>query len=257
VAETFTKIPPPTRLRNVKARKALTGYGLGLIQALLLGACARGPGRVAAVPPAADTTAASVEAPPLQVASDAAADSLLVDVRSADSTIQVDLRYATANNFTGAPLPGYEAPRALLRRVVAAALGRVQRRLRTGDLGLRVFDGYRPVRATLAMVDWAERTGRRALLDSGYIARRSRHNMGVAVDLTLVDLVSGTEVPMGTPFDTFTEAAHTANAEGRVLRYRQILVRMMASEGFTNYDQEWWHFSYPVEGAVPFDRVIR
>ena len=72
------------------------------------------------------------------------------------------------------------------------------------------------MRATLAMVDWAERTGRRALLDSGYIARRSRHNMGVAVDLTLVDLVTGTEVPMGTPFDTFTEAAHTANAEGRV-----------------------------------------
>ena len=76
------------------------------------------------------------------------------------------------------------------------------------------------------MVDWAERTGRRALLDSGYIARRSRHNSGVAVDLTLVDLVTGTEVPMGTPFDTFTEAAHTANAEGRVRRYRQILVRV-------------------------------
>jgi len=133
----------------------------------------------------------------------AASDSLLVDVRSSDPTIQTDLRYATANNFTGAPLPGYEAPRVLLRREVAAALGRVQRRLRTGDLGLRVFDGYRPVRATLAMVDWAERTGRRTLLDSGYIARRSRHNLGVAVALTLVDLVSGTEVPMGTPFDTF------------------------------------------------------
>jgi D-alanyl-D-alanine dipeptidase len=191
------------------------------------------------------------------VGPDALADSLLVDVRAVDSTIQVDTRYATANNFTGAPLPGYEAPRILLRREVAAALARVQRRLRTGDLGLRILDGYRPVRATLAMVEWAKRTGREALVDSGYIARRSRHNLGVAVDLTLVDLVTGTEVPMGTPFDTFTEAAHTANAEGRVLRYRQILVRMMESEGFSNYDQEWWHFSYPVEGAVPFDRVIR
>jgi D-alanyl-D-alanine dipeptidase len=154
-------------------------------------------------------------------------------------------------------LPGYEAPRALLRREVAAALARVQARLRTADMGLRVFDGYRPVRATLAMVDWAERTGRRALLDSGYIARRSRHNLGVAVDLTMVDLATGTEVPMGTAFDTFTEAAHTANAQGRERRYREILVRVMAAEGFTNYDQEWWHFSYPVEGAVPFDRVIR
>jgi D-alanyl-D-alanine dipeptidase len=191
------------------------------------------------------------------VAADAIADSVLVDIRTVDSTIQVEARYATANNFTGAPLPGYEAPRAVLRREVAAALARVQRRLATGDLGLRVFDGYRPVRATEAMVAWAERVGRTALLDSGYIARRSRHNLGVAVDLTLADLVTGTEVPMGTPFDAFTEAAHTANAEGRVLRYRQILVRAMESEGFTNYDREGWHFSYVVEGAVPFDRGIR
>jgi D-alanyl-D-alanine dipeptidase len=199
----------------------------------------------------------SPEAPPLPIASDAAAESLLVDVRTVDSTIQVDPRYATADNFTGDRLPGYEAPRVLLRREVAAALGRVQARLRSGGLGLRVFDGYRPVRATLAMVDWAERTGRRELLDSGYIARRSRHNLGVAVDLTMVDRVSETEVPMGTPFDTFAPEAHTANAEGRIQRYRQILVRAMESEGFQNYEKEWWHFSYPVEGAVAFDRVIR
>ena len=206
---------------------------------------------------AAPSAATSVEAPVLPVAPDALADSLLVDIRSVDSTIQVDPRYAGADNFTGAPLPGYDAPRVLLRREAAAALARVQRRLRTGDLGLRVFDGYRPVRATLAMVAWTERTGRRALIDSGYIARRSRHNMGVAVDLTMVDLATGTEVPMGTPFDAFTEAAHTANATGRIRRYREILVRVMAEEGFVNYGQEWWHFSYPVEGAVPFDRPIR
>jgi zinc D-Ala-D-Ala dipeptidase len=218
---------------------------------LLLTACASG-GRTGG-------TTAQPASPPASppVAPDAMADSLLVDVRSVDSTIQVDARYATPANFTGAPLPGYEAPRALLRREAAAALARVQRRLRTGDLGLRVFDGYRPVRATQAMVAWAERTDRRVLLDSGYIARRSRHNLGVAVDLTLVDLVTGTELPMGTPFDTFTEAAHTANAEGRVLRYRQLLVRVMESEGFTNYEREWWHFSYNVAAAVPFDRVIR
>ena len=197
---------------------------------LLLAACSAPTGRAAAGP------SPSVEAPAQPVASDAAADSLLVDVRSADSTIQVDLRYATANNFTGAPLPGYEAPRALLRREAAAALGRAQARLRTSGLGLRIFDAYRPVRATLAMVAWAERSGRGVLLDSGYIARRSRHN---------------------TAFDSFTAAAHTANATGRVQHYRQILVRTMESEGFTNYDQEWWHFSYPLDGAVPFDRPIR
>jgi len=200
--------------------------------------------------------AVAVNTEPLLPGTDGAAESLLVDVQSVDSTIRVDARYAGANNFTGARLPGYDAPRALLRREVAAALGRVQARLRTGGLGLLVFDGYRPVRATLAMVRWAERTGRGDLLDNGYIARRSRHNQGVAVDLTLVDPASGTQLDMGTPFDTFSEAAHTANAAGRVLRYRQALVRAMESEGFTNYEKEWWHFSYPVPGAVPYDRVI-
>jgi D-alanyl-D-alanine dipeptidase len=191
-------------------------------------------------------------------ASYAAAESLLVDVRSVDSTIQVDLRYATPNNFTGAPLPGYEAPRALLHREVATALSRVQARLRIGGLGLRIFDAYRPVRATLAMVEWAERTGRRALLESGYIPRRSRHNSGVAVDLTLVDLVTGTEVPMGgTAFDNFTATAPTATATSQSLHYREILVQTMESEGFGTYDQAWWHFSYPLEAAVPLDWVIR
>jgi zinc D-Ala-D-Ala dipeptidase len=227
------------------AMKTLLGAG-SVTMALLVLACGGRPSAVT-----------SPEAPPLPTVSDAAAESLLVDLRSVDSTIQVDARYASRNNFTGEPLPGYEAPRVLLRREVAAALGRVQVRLRSGGLGLRVFDGYRPVRATLAMVDWAQRTGRRELVDSGYIARRSRHNLGVAVDLTMVDLVSGSEMPMGTPFDTFAPEAHTANAGGRVQRYRQILVRVMESEGFQNYEKEWWHFSYPLDGAVAFDRVIR
>jgi zinc D-Ala-D-Ala dipeptidase len=113
------------------------------------------------------------------------------------------------------------------------------------------------VRATLAMVKWAEQTGRRDLLDQGYIARRSRHNLGLAVDLTLIDPQSGTVLDMGTPFDTFSDSAHTANASGRVLRYRQILVRAMESEGFKNYEKEWWHFSYDVPNARPFDEVIR
>jgi D-alanyl-D-alanine dipeptidase len=227
-----------------------------VVTSLVLGAGLAGcPPPPASAPAATPSPAAADRA--FTPVPDAVADSILQDIREVDATIQVDARYATAINFTGAPLPGYEANRAFLRREAAAALGRVQARLRTGGLGLRVFDGYRPVRATRAMVDWAERTGRRGLLDSGYIAIRSRHNLGVAVDLTMVDLVTGTEVPMGTPFDTFTEQAHTANAQGRVLRYRQILVRAMESEGFSNYDKEWWHFSYPVEEMVAFDRVVR
>jgi D-alanyl-D-alanine dipeptidase len=200
----------------------------------------------------------AASSPPPAASSNAASDSLLVDVRSIDPTIQTDLRYATANNFTGAPLPGYEAPRALLRREAAAALGRVQARLRSKGLGLRVLDAYRPVRASLAMVDWAERTGNRSLLEKGYIARRTRHNLGAAVDLTLVNLVRGTEVPMGAAaFDNFTASADTADGNGQALRYRQILAQTMASEGFSPYGQAWWHFNYPLEGAVPLDRVIR
>jgi zinc D-Ala-D-Ala dipeptidase len=221
------------------------------VAASVLLACHQNP-----VPPQS-LPAAPINTPPLPIAPDATAENLLVDIRSKDSTIRVDARYATSDNFTGRPLPGYEAPRALLRREAAAALARVQARLRSQGLGLLVYDGYRPVRATLAMVDWAQRTGRETLLQQGYIARRSRHNLGLAVDLTLAELGTGIELDMGTPFDTFDESAHTANATGRILRNRQILVRVMEAEGFINYAQEWWHFSYHVAGALPFDKVIR
>lgn len=204
-------------------------------------------------------------APPSQVANtapaptapDSVAASLLVDVRALDSTISVEARYATTNNFTGAVLPGYEANRALLRREAAVALARVQARLRREGLGLRIYDGYRPVRATLAMVSWAERSGNGWVLEQGYVARRSRHNQGVAVDLTLIDLASGRPLEMGTPFDTFAAAAHTANATGVARDNRQRLKHAMEAEGFSNYDQEWWHYIYPVDGATPFDLEIR
>jgi D-alanyl-D-alanine dipeptidase len=194
---------------------------------------------------------------PAPTASDSVAASLLVDVRALDSTISVEARYATTNNFTGAILPGYEANRALLRREAAVALARVQARLRREGLGLRIYDGYRPVRATLAMVSWAERSGNTWVLEQGYVARRSRHNQGVAVDLTLIDLASGVPLEMGTPFDTFAPSAHTANATGTPRDNRQRLKHAMEAEGFTNYDQEWWHYIYPVHDPVPFDLVIR
>jgi zinc D-Ala-D-Ala dipeptidase len=223
---------------------------LHLVTAALLVSCQQKP-HVAEPAPAA------VNTPQLPIATNAAAETLLVDLLALDSTIRVDARYATSNNFMRKPLPGYQAPRALLRREAAAALVRVQARLRPRGLGLLIYDGYRPVRATLAMVDWARRTGRVDLLHQGYIASRSRHNLGLAVDLTLSELLTGAELDMGTPFDTFTEAAHTANATGRVLRNRQMLLQAMKAEGFSNYDQEWWHFTYSVEGALPFDMVIR
>lgn len=187
------------------------------------------------------------------------ADSILIDLHGVDSSIVVEARYATERNFTGAPLPGYGPNRILLRREAAAALGRVQRRLLSGGMGLKVLDGYRPVRATRAMVEWARRTGQGHLLADGYIASQSRHNLGLAVDLTLVDWsVGGREVNMGTPWDTFSEQAHWANATGRTLRYRQLLRTMMEAEGFRQYEKEWWHYSFEVPGPTPaFDVEIR
>jgi zinc D-Ala-D-Ala dipeptidase len=222
------------------------------------------PSRLPATPPPPptmrrETVSSRIPAAsrPRVITGTAGADSLLVDVRSLDPTIQTDLRYATANNFTGAPLPGYEAARALLRPEAAAALARVQASLRSKGLGLRILDAYRPLRASRAMVEWAQRTGNRSLLRSGYIAERSRHNLGASVDVTLVDLARGTEIMPTTAFDNFTGSADSADTTGQAMRYRKILVQAMESEGFTPYGQAWWHFNYPLEDATPLDQVIR
>lgn len=216
---------------------------------------------LACTPPPVESRPAPI-APPVntaetEVAPDAVADTLLVDVRSLDSTIVVDMRYATPNNFTGAPLPGYLANRAYMRREAAVALARAQRALTRDGLGLKVFDAYRPLRATLAMVEWTERAGRPDLLRDGYIASRSRHNLGLAIDLTLIDVATGRELQMGTPFDTFSAAAHTANASGETAANRQKLNAALEREGFLNYDQEWWHFSFNVPSPLRFDRPVR
>lgn len=218
-----------------------------------LAACAATPARTPAPAPAAATVA---NAPELPMGSAADAETLLVDVQRLAPGIRVDLHYRDAGNFTGAPLPGYETNRALLRREAAAALARVEARVERDGLHLVVWDAYRPVRATLAMVEWTRRTDNESLLRDGYIASRSRHNLGVAIDLTLEDS-AGKLLDMGTAFDTFAPSAHTANATGSVAENRQRLRAAMEAEGFVNYDQEWWHYSYDVRQPLRFDVVIR
>jgi D-alanyl-D-alanine dipeptidase len=237
------------------------------LSCLALAACAhpvntaesRAPSPVTtpAVPAAPSVASAPpVETGELPLGAKEDADSLLVDVQSLAPDIRVDLRYRDSANFTGAPLPGYEANRAMLRREAAAALARVQRDVSDSGWTLLVYDAYRPVRATEAMVAWTARVGRTDLVRDGYIASRSRHNLGIAIDLTLADGATGTAFPMGTPFDTFSAAAHTANATGASAVNRRRLVRAMERHGFTNYDQEWWHFSFPVERPLRFDVPI-
>jgi D-alanyl-D-alanine dipeptidase len=176
----------------------------------------------------------------------------LVDVRRETSGIRADMRYATRRNLTGARLPGYCRPWPLLKRGPAHALARVQRRLRRQGLGLLILDAYRPVRATRALVRWAERTGRGDLVGT-YIARRSRHNLGSAVDLTLVRARDGKPLRMGGGYDDLSTRAHTLNATGRALRNRLTLQRAMERFGFSAYFREWWHFEHRLQGTRYLD----
>ena len=174
-----------------------------------------------------------------------------VDVRTYAPSIRTDLRYATDDNFTGARLPGYCRPIAVLRRPAARALGRAADRLAKQNLGLLVYDAYRPARATRAMVRWAQRTNNEWVLTQGYVARRSNHNQGAAVDLTLVRASDGRPLTMGTDYDAFTTRSHTANATGRARTNRLTLKRAMEGAGFRNYRREWWHYDFgPAAGPA-------
>jgi zinc D-Ala-D-Ala dipeptidase len=229
-----------------KGRGCTSAAALYIAAASLLLGCAPSPAPHAA---ASAPTSAAAERGPGEPPSCPAnlPRGALVDLLALDPTIRTEIRYATADNFTGAPLPGYEVPRALLRRDAARSLAGVQAALRRDGLGIKVWDAYRPVRATLAMVEWAERTGNEWVLDQGYVARRSNHNRGNTVDLTLVRLDTGEELAMGTGFDDFAEAAHTANATGAVAANRALLLRAMEAAGWRNYAREWWHFTFPVD----------
>ncbi|MBZ5713770.1 M15 family metallopeptidase [Nannocystis pusilla] len=178
-----------------------------------------------------------------------------VDLRAALPGACFAVRYATADNFTGAPLPGYDLPGAWLRERPAAALARAQATLAPEGLTFLVYDAYRPASASLAMVEWAERSGRRRLVDDGYIARRSGHNRGDTVDLTLARAGSCEPLDMGSPWDHLGPESNFSNkhASGPAMNNRRRLRRALQSVGFTPYDKEWWHFSFHDQGAVPLD----
>nr|WP_276604825.1 M15 family metallopeptidase [Nannocystis sp. RBIL2] len=177
----------------------------------------------------------------------------LVDLRAELPGACFDVRYATADNFTGAVLPGYAAAGAWLRPRPAGALARVQAAVSAEGLTLLVYDAYRPARASLAMVEWAERSGRRQLVDAGYIARRSGHNRGDTLDLTLARPGTCEPLDMGTAWDHFGPESHYARAGGDALAHRRQLRRAMQAQGFTPYDKEWWHFTFHDPDAAALD----
>lgn len=193
-------------------------------------------GALSAVP--ADSSPAPVAPPPG-----------FVDLRLAMPDACFGPGYAAADNFTGAPLPGYGAPGAWLLAGPAAALARAHAALAADGLALRVFDAYRPRRASAAMVAWAERGGRSDLLRDGYIARRSGHNHGHTVDVGLARRGGCEPLDMGTAWDSFDPASRTVRAVGEARRNRRLLLRVMRAAGFRNYPAEWWHFGLPLAGT--------
>jgi len=203
-------------------------------------------------------------------------------LRNIDPTIIQDIRYATANNFTGAPVPGYTIGECVVLRDVAIALKNAQRKLRTKGLSLKVFDCYRPVQSVQSFIAWTKkkpqtvdkhfypRLSRRQLVSKGYIGKVSTHSRGIAVDVTLVVSkmnvrplpteeknietciepasmsLRSNELDMGTGFDCFDKKSHVYSREisDKQQTNRRILKHVMTTYGFKGYAKEWWHFSY-------------
>jgi len=205
-----------------------------------------------------------------------------VYLRDVDSSIQQDMRYAGSGNFTGRPVPGYEAPECILVREAAEALKSAQAELAPMGLSLKVYDCYRPEQAVAAFVDWskepdnpgAKRTHYPNLSKSSlfpdYIATRSGHSRGATLDVTIVPAGSSPSpaeanpvkrepctagddddngLDMGTGFDCFDPKANTVT-QGLTAgqeRNRQLLVEVMSRHGFKNYPKEIWHYTFEPE----------
>jgi zinc D-Ala-D-Ala dipeptidase len=170
--------------------------------------------------------------------------------------IAQDMRYATPDNFTGDVVPGYAAPVCILTRAAADALLRAAQTLARDGYGLKVFDCYRPQRAVDAFVAFVEGPApspqpatyhpglpKHRLIAEGFIASRSSHSRGSAVDLTLTR--DGTAVDMGTIFDFFGPAsAHGARGlSPDATANRRRLRHAMERAGFRAYAKEWWHYT--------------
>lgn len=198
----------------------------------------------------------------------------LVDAADSVPGLVVEMRYTGADNFVGRPIAGYEAPVCLLTREAATALAAVQADLRARGYGLKVFDCYRPTRAVADFAAWARdlsdqrmkpayypNVDKSRLFELGYIAARSGHSRGSTLDLTLVELATGDELDMGTPFDLFDTRSwpsdETVSADARA--NRMLLQRAMVAHGFRPLREEWWHFTLEGEPypETYFDVLVR
>ena len=169
-----------------------------------------------------------------------------------------EIRYYSTYNFIGDRIDGYEEPCALLTVEAARALKSAASELIVQGYRLKVFDAYRPACAVKHFVLWGiedqdirmkpyfyPTLEKQELFSRGYIAKQSSHSRGSAVDLTLLDMQTGKELDMGSPFDLFSEISHPDYRGISEEQYenRMILRRVMLRCGFRPIDCEWWHFS--------------
>ena len=168
-----------------------------------------------------------------------------------------EIRYYATYNFIGERIDGYEEPCALLTIEAARALKGAANELFVQGYRLKVFDAYRPVSAVRQFILWGIEDQdirmklyfypdleKQELFSRGYIAKQSSHSRGSAIDLTLLDMRTGKEVDMGSPFDLFSEASHPDYAGVTKEQYenRMLLQRTMMRNGFLPLACEWWHF---------------
>jgi len=169
----------------------------------------------------------------------------IVDVLTIDSTIVLDIRYATENNFTKKKL--YPVAKAKLRRAAAESLASIQKELQTKNLKLKIYDGYRPLAIQWKL--WE------IVPNEAFVAnpkKGSKHNRGAAVDVTIVDS-TGNELEMPTGYDDFTEKASQEymNLTENAIKNRALLKDVMIRHGFQPIPSEWWHYDF--HGWEQFD----
>lgn len=180
----------------------------------------------------------------------------LVELVRLDQGMKLDIRYATSNNFLGEPV--YREARAFLQRPAAEALMRAHKKARAQGYGFVIYDAYRPWSVTKLF--WERFPNVRAYLADP--VKGSRHNRGCAVDLSLFDLITGRQLSMPSEYDDFSEKAHPEYRGGtQTQRHaRDQLRAWMESEGFTVYENEWWHFDckewreYPLMN-IPYSAI--
>ena len=169
-----------------------------------------------------------------------------------------EIRYYSTYNFIGERIDGYEEPCALLTKEAARALRSVSNEMIVQGYRLKIFDAYRPACAVKHFVLWGIEDQdirmkpyfypdlqKQELFEKGYIAKKSSHSRGSTVDLTLLDMSTGKELDMGSPFDLFSVASHPDYKGITEQQYenRMMLQRAMVRNGFEPIDCEWWHFT--------------